>query len=262
MKEAIEVKRKQLDLDPIKVYNTKDYDIFRKKEGNRQINLSLVNKLYRSILDNGWYDVSILIVGDNMTLLDGQHRVEALKRIFQDTGVLYRIKYIVNRDFDDLKKIVSWQKDRAAWAIMDFAQSYATMGNEHYKTYIDFRAKYKMSHTGAMLLLLGKGSSGGSMSQRFKSGHFLVDDYSRSEEWALRLQSLVEHYDFAYNRSFIIAMIKMWRHPQFSHIEFMEKVSKFQSLIYSCVNVKQYYELIGELYNYHKQNRIFFDFKS
>ena len=154
MKEDVAVKKRGLDIDlSTKIYVTKDYDIFRKKEGNRDIKPALVNKLYRSILDHGYHDVSILIVGDKMTMLDGQHRVEALKRIKQDTGAVYKVRYIVSRDFDDLQKIISWQKDRLSWSTMDYANSFATMGNPHYKTYLEFRKKYKVKHHLNLLML-------------------------------------------------------------------------------------------------------------
>jgi hypothetical protein len=193
-------------------------------------------------------------------MLDGQHRIEALKRIKQDTGVVYKVKYVVSREFDDLSKIISWQKDRSAWTTMDYALSFATMGNPHYQTYLDFRSRYKLKHTVAVLLLEGKIVSGRSYSHNFKLGKLIVDDYSRSEDWALRLQSLSEFYEFSHNRNFVRALIHYWRHPQFSHREFMEKVNKFRKKLYNCVNVKEFSDLIGDLYNYHRQKRIQFVF--
>jgi hypothetical protein len=262
MKEVIEVKKRDLDIDlSTKIYVTKDYDIFRKKEGNRDIKPPLVNKLYRSIMDLGYLDVSILIVGDHMTMLDGQHRIEALKRIKQDTGATYKVKYMVSRSFDDLQKIIAWQKDRSSWTTMDYAQSYAEMGNPHYKTYLEFRKKYKIKHTIASILLIGT-VSGGWNSEHFRQGRFMVDEYSRSEEWALRLQSLSEYYDFSHNRNFVKALIRYWKHPEFSHREFMAKVDKFRNKLYNCVSVPEFSDLIGELYNYHRQKRILFTFFS
>lgn len=262
MKDQVEVTKNKLDIDlGTKIYLTQDYGIFRKKKGNRDINPGLVNKLYRSILDHGYYEVSILIVGDNMTLLDGQHRIEALKRIKQDTGAVYKVKYQVSREFDDLKKIISWQRDRSAWSTMDYAVSYAEMGNDHYRVYLDFRTKYKLNHTIGALLLAGRSSEGGNNPQHFKIGRFQVDDYSRAEDWALRLQSLSEYYTFSHNRSFVRALIYFWKYPDFSHREFMEKVHKFRTLIYNCVTVKEFAELIAELYNYHRQNRVIFNFE-
>jgi hypothetical protein len=203
--------------------------------------------------------VSILIVGDNMMMLDGQHRIEALKRIAQDTGAVYKIKYIVSRDFDDLAKIISWQKNRASWTTMDYARSFAEMGNQNYQTYLDFREKYKISHTIGVICLAG--GQVNHIAELFKQGDFIVDDYSRSEEWVLRLQSLSEYYDFSHNRTFVRALLHFWKHPQFSHREFMDKVNKFRTLIYNCVSVKEFAELIAELYNYRRQNRIHFIFE-
>lgn len=262
MKEAVEVTKSKLKLDlKTKIYITKDYDMFRKKPGNRDINQALVNKLYTSIYMNGYYDVSILIVGDNMTVLDGQHRIAALQRIKQDTGASYDVRFIVNREFDDLTKIISWQKDRASWTTMDYAVSYTEMGNAHYKTYLDFRAKHKLTHTAAVLLLMGRTTTGGSNAEKFKRGEFQVEDLSRSQEYVKRLEALSIFYDFTFTRNFIRALILHWRHPEFSNDEFMNKVEKFRGLLYNCINITEFVRIIGDLYNYHNKKRIEFNLK-
>ena len=259
MKESVTVTKRKLDQDlKTKIYYTSDYDVFRKKDGNRDLNQGLVNKLYRSIMDNGWYDVSIIIIGDNMTVLDGQHRLEALKRIKSDTGITYKVRYVVSRELDDLKKIISWQKDRAAWTTNDYANSYSEMGNKHYTTYMEFRKKYKFSHTLAVILLMGNLAEGGRLTDKFRHGHFVVNDYSQSEQYALRVQSLQQYYDFATNRNFVRAMMYFWKHPQFSHKEFMDRVSKYRGMLYNCISVKQFHELIAGLYNYRRRERVTF----
>lgn len=252
--------KKKMDLDPVKVYNTKDYDIFRKKEGNRIINEKLVKTLMESILENGWYDISIIIVGENMTILDGQHRVEALKRIQADSGIVYRIKYIVSREFDDLKKIISWQADRSGWSTMDYAESFAVLGNAHYVSYLEFRKKYRLTHSVAMILLQNGGRPH-EESKLFKAGKFQVTDFSIAEEWALRLKLMSDFYDFVWNRSFASAMSKFWRHPQFSHEDFMMRLNKYRSMIYACLNTEEYIQNIANMYNYRRRNQIIFDFR-
>lgn len=257
MKDEVEITKRKLDIDlRTKIYVTNDYDIFRKKEGNRDISPALVNKLYRSIIENGFYEISILIVGDNMTLLDGQHRIEALKRIYQDTGILYKVKYIVSRDFDDLAKVISWQTQRAAWTTLDFARSYALLGNDNYQAYLKFREKYKTNHTVSMVLLSG----GSEPSKHFRNGNFKVAEYSHAEDWALRLQSLAQIYDFSHNRKFVMAIVSFWKHPGFSHKDFMEKVTKFRTLLYNCVTISEFRARISELYNYRRRDRVAFTF--
>jgi hypothetical protein len=258
MSETLEVQKHRFDLDATQIYNTTDYDIFRKKDGNRAINAQLVNKLYNSIIENGYYDISIIVIGEDMSVLDGQHRLAALKMAHEETGIDYKIKYVVSSEFDDLKKIISWQKDRSSWTTNDYAESYAEMGNEHYQAYLDFREKYKLNHTLGHLLLKGKQIG---KAEHFKRGDFKVEDYDRAEDWALRLQSIATYYDFAYNRNFVKAMVQYWNHPKFSHVEFMAKVDMFRTLIFNCLNVKEFSGRISELYNYRQKTKIKFEFK-
>ena len=245
-----------MEQDPtVKIWVTKDYEIFRRKDGNRDISIPLVNRLVKSIMQNGYYDVSIIVVGDKMTVLDGQHRLEALKRIYKDTGILYKVRYIVSRDFDDLSKIISWQRDRAAWTTLDYARSYAVLGNENYEAYLSFKEKYKTNHQ-VTASLLGENHH----SMQFKAGQFRVNDFSLAEEWVKRLNELSLYYDFAFRNTFVRAMLSFWKDPQFSHKDFMDKVERYRSNLYNCVKVMQFREAIANLYNYNSRKKVKFKF--
>ena len=61
------------------VYKTTDYGQFKNIEGNRGINLKHVNTLVTSITEK---DLQIpIIVDQNMRVVDGQHRLEAYKKL-------------------------------------------------------------------------------------------------------------------------------------------------------------------------------------
>lgn len=68
MKQTNEIKR------------TNNYDMFKRLEGNRFVDPKKVNKLKKSINEVG-YISNPIIVNEKMEVIDGQHRLEALKEL-------------------------------------------------------------------------------------------------------------------------------------------------------------------------------------
>ncbi|MBQ2600753.1 ParB N-terminal domain-containing protein [bacterium] len=62
------------------VYRTTDYDKFKTLDGNRTVEKSRVNKILKSINDNGYIHCPI-IVNERMEIIDGQGRLEAVKQL-------------------------------------------------------------------------------------------------------------------------------------------------------------------------------------
>ena len=62
------------------VYSTADYSAFKKLTGNRDILENRKNLIISSINERGWIRNPV-VVNDNMEIIDGQGRFEALKEL-------------------------------------------------------------------------------------------------------------------------------------------------------------------------------------
>ena len=62
------------------VKTTRDYEVFKKLKGNRDVTESQVEKVIKSIKTIGLLPNPV-IVNENMEVVDGQARVEACKRL-------------------------------------------------------------------------------------------------------------------------------------------------------------------------------------
>ena len=60
----------------LQIHSTCDLGIFKILEGNRNINLGHVERLVKSIQENGFLKMPI-IVNDDFEVIDGQHRLMA-----------------------------------------------------------------------------------------------------------------------------------------------------------------------------------------
>jgi hypothetical protein len=66
-----------------------------------------------------------------------------------------------------------------------------------------------------------------------------------------------EYNDSIISRTpFVSAMIQMFHNPRYEHNEFMDKLSKQPTSLVECVNVTQYKELIEEIYNWKRKNKV------
>lgn len=116
----------------IKVYETRKYSVFKKLEGNRD--LCSVKKIVDSINKVG-YIPSPVCVNENMEVIDGQNRIEALKQL--GMPVHY---YIVNGI--GLEEARQMNIGRKNWQLIDYFKSFAAEGKEEYVYFLKMLEKH------------------------------------------------------------------------------------------------------------------------
>ena len=124
MKQTNEIKR------------TNNYDMFKRLEGNRFVDPKKVNKLKKSINEVG-YISNPIIVNEKMEVIDGQHRLEALKELGKP------VEYIVQKNLD-IKEVLYMNINQEKWAMIDYIKSYAELGNESYQRLLDLIELYPL----------------------------------------------------------------------------------------------------------------------
>ena len=118
----------------IKVFETKNYGMFKRLEGNRD--LTSVNKIIDSINSVG-YILNPIIVNEKMEVIDGQNRVEALRKLGLPVHY-YMVKGATVRTARSLNL------GRSNWKPLDYVKSYAESGNESYQLLLKFMDETKL----------------------------------------------------------------------------------------------------------------------
>lgn len=116
------------------VYVTKDYSIFRRLEGNRDIPESRISKIVESIQTIGWVHNPI-IVNEKMEVIDGQGRLTALQRLKMP------VEYIIAEGAGN-KECIYMNMNMVNWKLSDFIKSYAEQGNENYQRLLNLMKTY------------------------------------------------------------------------------------------------------------------------
>lgn len=124
------------------VYETTDYSIFKMSDGenNRTIKEYGVKPLMRNIKTEGYHYYEPIIVNENMEVIDGQHRLEACKRLGEP--VLYGIQ----KDLT-VNHAVKFNETRRNWNKLDYLNVYANAGNPVYIMIRDLYEKHKDNHS-------------------------------------------------------------------------------------------------------------------
>lgn len=107
-----------------RIYSTRNYDMFKIKKENRELNENKVNVLMRDIRERGM-QLQPIQVNRNMEIFDGQHRFEALKRL--NMPVLYFIDRRLKVD-----DIIAINNTQSRWTMPDYIHSRKESGNENY----------------------------------------------------------------------------------------------------------------------------------
>lgn len=117
-----------------KVYSTKDYSIFKRLVGNRDIPESRISKIVESIQTIGWVHNPI-IVNEKMEVIDGQGRLTALQRLKMP------VEYIIAEGAGN-KECIYMNMNMVNWKLPDFIKSYAEQGNENYQRLLNLMEHY------------------------------------------------------------------------------------------------------------------------
>lgn len=123
------------------VYETYDYDSFKRMEGNRKLTLSRLNKLIASF--RGGRILCPITVNDKMEIVDGQGRYDACKEL----GL--PVHFVVDPDatIDDCRRM---NRYNTSWSKADFLHSYAEMGNVNYIIFESAYEKTKLTVNGLL----------------------------------------------------------------------------------------------------------------
>lgn len=224
-----------------KILSTTNYKMFKFISGNRKVDekrvCSIMNKMKEHNL------VAPAQCNEKYELIDGQHRLEASKRL--NKPFYY---YIVKGA--NIETVRTLNDHDPRWATSEFIHSFSSTGNKNYEIYETFEKKYKFGHAVNIMLLAGSDTYYNKMLDDFKVGKFEIKDLKKAEEMAELLIQMAPYYPGYKKRSFAVAFVKVASLPNFHMETFINKLIYQQRKMVDCTNSTQYIELLGEIYNY------------
>lgn len=228
----------------VNVLETKNYDKFKWLKGNRPISTSHVNYLKKKIEENGNLTPQFpLDVNENMEIIDGQHRLEALKILKEP--VYYQIKPSL-----DINSVISLNTGQKNWSWKDFAQSYADRGDRNYQEFIKLSEETGEKRFGTLMMYSTFGEWAGrrgSAKDTFANGTFEMKNYELALKHLGQYQEMVQvgHVNV---REFAYACQRFMQRPGYDHERMIDKISAFGGGLRNCYTVGDFYRELDLIY--------------
>lgn len=240
-------KQKGYEVSDVKVYRTKNYDIFQDITGNRIVDQAHLSNLEESVKSRNWLSNEPGMVNEKGQLIDGQHRLrvaKARKEWF----------YFTIGEGADEKDVILLNTNSKNWAITEWLGYY--IANE-YKDYIkleQFARKHELNiGNAAALLSVRMGSSRVTMSRKaFRSGNFQIKDIDLAEElvgWVKKFEQFCSSPKISRRRDFIQAIWRLLRNEEVYIQDVYEKLAMGGQKIFLVTSDLDYLRQFEDIYN-------------
>ena len=206
------------------VYSTKDYNVFQRLQGNRNLSPKQVKRLEKLIEKEPEFTKTDPIkVNEKMEVIDGQHRIEAFKNYEVKSGDAFPVFYVITEGAR-LKHARSLNSGSKSWVPKDFALAYATEGNKNYQIFLDFSAEYPIGYHALATFLHGAQIK----TNDFRDGVFEVGDEKKARKQLNQLEELLPMYPNSQTRSFALSMHRLMQNPRYDQKRMAEQMSKYK----------------------------------
>ena len=256
MSKLVETENK--DFNESVVYRTQDYDKFVSYKSNREVGENHVKKMVRKIRLANHLDSHPISVNSNFNVIDGQHRLEAARRLNLP------IYYIINDRFtvETLACVNSASKN---WAPPDYLHHFLVEGNKEYKKLDDFMKDMNFPISTALCWI--NELTYGSPASQLKAGTLVLDITNALREAAKFTSELVaimvatNHKCKAIkgNQKFHYAAKKVFTNPLVDRNAWLQNYHMQSYNLIAQPNTRSYVDMLLNIYNYNKRNRLILD---
>jgi len=235
---------------------TKDYGIFKKLPENRIVhNEKFIKILMNSMTEEGgkYLVTKPIIVNENLEVIDGQHRLEAAKRIG------FEVYYIImiGAGYKDLLQMN--QHRDFDWVLEDWLHCNENIGKEDYKKLDEFIKETGKDKDYIIRFFVDAETK----ANTFKSGNFKFPEKDDLEKIRVIIENYTAIMDYlqctnteasirriAKSRTFQKAVISMLKRKDVLHHVLIAHIRNFTYKIQQRLGTIEYHDLLIDIYNF------------
>lgn len=235
----------------MEIKKTNQYDLFKIITGNRNINISKVEKIVNDI-NSGfnmlpYCPIIVSEKGDDLCIIDGQHRFEVSKQAQQP------VYYVVCNDLS-LKQIAVMNSRGDKWKISDFLNCYINLGIKDYSILKEFITQHQVQVKVAVdLLMFNKHVE--KSSDLFQSGDFKATYINEANELLKLVDSIFNRYNFSKDKMLIGAVQQIKNKGKCDFEKLKQKIAMAPMMMDKNNDVKNYIYNIERVYNFKNTHR-------
>lgn len=241
-----------------KIEKTSDYSIFKKHENNRALSEININSLVFSIKSQNLLAFRPILVNERMEVIDGQHRLEAAKRL--QLEIFYQIKK--DSCHEDIVLLNNNQKQ---WEFIDYLNYYCSLGNPEYIKLRDFIKQRNLLAREAKNLLAR--TFGGFLYRKFRNGIFKFFSKEEVDQVDLLISNVKSILDdirrylpssppFIDSYRLRTALMSIIKNPQCNFEVLRSKIAYKADSLRACATSEGYYSMLRDIYNWKNSNPI------
>jgi hypothetical protein len=228
----------------MKIQSTQDYKLFKRISGNRAVNKPHVNRLLEAIKENPeTTSYNPILINNDFEIIDGQHRFDALRKLELPIHYLQ----VKNLDLDVVQRLNTVAK---TWTPIDFARSFAELGNQNYQIYLDFKGEFHYGHNTLMKYL---SLNHPITNTSFKEGRLIVDNEGLSYQYAQQLRELLEFNPRLIQKNAALGILKIMRSSNYKHKVMLKKMEHSGDRLAEQITENDWAREIERLYNLHSR---------
>jgi hypothetical protein len=224
------------------VLKTNDYSKFKTKQGNRSLNELHLKRLKNSVELNDLLHANPILVNEHLEIIDGQHR-------FNVCCELNKPVYYLCIEGLGLPEIQILNANAKNWKMEDYIDGYCNLGFEEYCYFKNLLNKTNLGITPLLAMFAMSGLNGDS-TEDLKNGTLKLTNKTRGLIILRWVDDILKYYASANRRTFILALIHLYKIKGYSHEKMMQKIKYQSTKLVDCTNVKTYLALLEEIYNF------------
>tara|TARA_R100000951_G_scaffold301_1_gene1884 strand:+ start:8700 stop:9440 length:741 start_codon:yes stop_codon:yes gene_type:complete len=195
----------------MKIQTTTNLEQFHYDHRNRLIKPNRVKSMATSIQTHG--QLQPIIVDNSCKVLDGQHRIEAIRVINRTAESPIAVSYI--KRTIPMHLIAEMNSQQQEWLLSDWIHHYKQCGNENYIMLHQYSEKYKPIKMSALASFLHESNSAGSNTSLIRKGRFIIDVTPEKEFILSKLVMLSKIKPMFSAKCVLVAIMWLRRDPNF-----------------------------------------------
>lgn len=236
-----------------RIYQTTDYSQFKRLAGNRDVPDRRVSRIIESIQKNG-YIQSPILVNEKMEVIDGQGRLEALKRL----GL--PVDFYISPGLT-VKECRALNQYATKWTTKDFVLSCAEMGNQSYQYFAKLMQDYSWASIATILNALTGGTS--HSSKKLANGEFTCTkgEYEQATKILAYDARFLPIYMGGKREYFFMAVNFCYNLPDVDNEKLYKRILSMRGKIVPASTIDMAIDNIEAIYNYRAHPRVYISTK-
>lgn len=228
------------------VHTTTNFSIFKKLEGNRDVEKGRAKTIQQSISENGYVGAPI-VVNEKMEVIDGQGRLKACEELSVP------IPYIIVPGLT-VRECMVLNRNTRNWKDIDYVRSYAHQGKTSYMRLLKLVERYGHGPQVAIYASKNKrvgGGTGSGSSLRNGTLELSEEEYKRGEETLSKIEPMMGYVKSSsvHTQALTIALCYAVNNKDVKYERLLETVATRHLLLKPYTVITDILDDLSEKYN-------------